>query len=69
MLWLAEQDPACTRVFRGSSLALETFFLLMFKMPFELVILVPDLYRIGTQPYSVPFLVTSLNYVLPGSTL
>ena len=63
------QGPAWTCVFCGSRLVLELFLFLIFQMPFELVVLVPDLYRIGTQPSSVPFLVTSPNHGLPWSTL
>lgn len=55
------QGSAWTCVFCGSRLVLELSLFLIFQMPFDLVILVPDLYRIGTQP-SVLFLVTALNH-------
>lgn len=63
------QGLVWTSVFCGSRLVLELFLFLIFKMPFELVVLVPDLYSIGTQPYSVPFLIIPLNRGLPWSTL
>jgi len=50
------QDPAWTHVFCESRLALEPFAFLILKMPFEHVLLVPGLYWIGTQPYSVIFI-------------
>lgn len=47
------QGPVWTLVFCASRLELELFLLLVFIMPFELVVPVPDLHGIGTQP--VPF--------------
>lgn len=63
------QGPAWAPVFCGSRVMLEFFLFLEFKMPFDLVVLVPDLCRTGAQPSSVHFLVTATNRGLPWSTL
>lgn len=63
------QGPAWACVFCGSRLMLEFFLLLVFKIPFDLVVMVPDLSRTGTQPSAVLFLITTINLGLPWSIL
>lgn len=63
------QGPAWVFVFCGSRVMLEFFLFMVFKMPFDLVVMVHDLCRTGTQPSSVLFLITTINLRLAWSTL